>query len=197
MQRKALKLIGPAVALAALASTLGGCKFFDFGNPFLPNARLYAQATPNMEQVDYVYKASDNTITATEKTPVQIEVSSFPNDGTPGVMFSQYSAEYFDMDNKSIPSMFIAKANFGVTQYIPPATAGKPSKITLALPIYNQQVMLFGQRLAYTTAGGIGLNPNFSHTIACRVSLYGQDDNFNQITVTADVPIKFTAQVSQ
>ncbi|MNT57573.1 hypothetical protein D3C72_1949480 [compost metagenome] len=91
--------------------------------------------------------------------------------------------------------MLLAKANFGMSAYLPPASSTKPSSIPLKLPIYNQQVRLYGQDLAFSFAGGASLNPNFSHTINARVTLYGEDDNYNQVQYSLNVPIRFTASI--
>lgn len=190
------KILGRLGVAAVLVSMTSGCKFFDIGNPFLPEARLMAQAKPTMIEVAYTYRLSDNTMQASP-TDVKIHVAAFPRDATPGVMINAFSAEYFDMTGQSIPSMFLAKSNFALSQYVPPSTASQAASVDLDLPIYSQQVRLYGEKLAYSFAGGVSLNPNFSHVITCRVTLYGQDDNYNQVKIPVDVPIRFKADIQQ
>lgn len=190
------KLLGRLGVAAVLVSMTSGCKFFDIGNPFLPEARLMAEASPTMVEVTYTYRLSDNTMQA-DGSAVTVKVSAYPRDATPGVMINAFSAEYFDMTGQSIPSMFLAKSNFALSQYVQPSTSGTPASRDLTLPIYSQQVRLYGEKLAYSFAGGVTLNPNFSHVITCRVTLYGQDDNYNQVKIPVDVPIRFTANIQQ
>lgn len=191
MIRRRLAAAGLLVGLAAAA----GCALVP-GNPFLPSARLTAFPEPAMIQVNYTYKVKDETITA-EPQEVKYKIRSFPNDGTPGVRIHSYTAEYLDMNSREIPTLFLAKANFGITAYVPPASPQKASEVTLELPVYNQQVRLYGDDLAYSFAGGASLNRNWSHTIMARVTLIGEDDNLNQIQLPMDVPIRFTAQIVQ
>ncbi|MDB5097782.1 MAG: hypothetical protein JWM80_2203, partial [Cyanobacteria bacterium RYN_339] len=44
---------------------------------------------------------------------------------------------------------------------------------------------------------GVQLNRNLIHTINCRVTLYGEDDNFNEVEVPLNVPIRFDGQITQ
>jgi hypothetical protein len=197
MGNSRLKIVGALTGAAALLSLAQGCAFFNVSNPFLPSARVVVQPTATMIEVKYDYSIASRVILTTVPTEPDLEVSSYPNDGTPGVYFHSYSAEYLDMAGKNIPSVLLAKANFGVSAYLPPASSAKPSSIKLKLPIYNQQVRLYGQSLAYSFAGSVSLNPNFSHTINARVTLYGEDDNFNQVQYSLNVPIRFNANINQ
>lgn len=187
-----LSRIAVVTTLVALAS---GCKFFDLSNPLLPSARLVAQPDPTMVTVEYNLKLSDGTITTTAKEAV-IKISSFPRDGTPGVFIHSYSAEYFDQAGKAISPLDLKRVSFGVATYLPPASAQKSSEAAMTLPIYNQQVRLYGKEQAYSFAGGAELNKNLIHTINCRVTLYGEDDNFNQIEVPLNIPIRFDANIT-
>lgn len=188
--------MGALTGAAALLSLAQGCAFFNVSNPLLPSARVVITPTPSMVEVGYEYSLASRTIVA-NATEAKIKIQSYPNDGTPGVYFHSYSAEYFDMAGKNIPSVLLAKANFGVSAYLPPASSAKPQEISLDLPIYNQQVRLYGQGLAYSFAGTASLNPNFSHTINARVTMYGEDDNFNQVQYSLNVPIRFRANINQ
>lgn len=192
-KRKAM--LGMA-AMALVATTLSGCKFFDIGNPLLPKARFIAEPAPSKIVVTYDYRQSQGLLTATVEDAA-FNIFSFPNDGTPGVYIHSYSAEYFDMNGKPIPTLYLAKTNFGVSKYVPPASSGSASQVEMQLPVYNQQVRLFGDDLAYNFAGGVALNRNFSHTINAAVTLYGEDDNFNQVEIRMSVPIQFMANISQ
>ena len=185
------------LAIAALASLAGGCKFFDLSNPLLPTARLFAQASnPTTMIVAYQYSQQQNTIQPTVTLP-KVTVSAYPNDASPGVTINGFSIEYFDMNGQAIPSMFLAKQNTAMTLYVPPTNAtSAAAPIEVDLPIYNQQVRLFGATQAYSFAGQVGFVRNFSHVISASVTLYGQDDNLNQITVPFSVPIQFTADIS-
>jgi hypothetical protein len=188
--------MGALTGAAALLSLAQGCAFFNVSNPLLPSARVVITPTPSMVEVKYDYSLASRVMLATA-TEADITIASFPNDGTPGVYFHSYSAEYFDMAGKNIPSVLLAKSNFGVSAYLPPAASNKPSSITLKMPIYNQQVRLYGQSLAFSFAGTTSLNPNFSHTINARVTMYGEDDNFNQVQYSLNVPIRFNANITQ
>jgi hypothetical protein len=190
------KVLSQFAAVAALVSLAQGCAWFNLSNPLLPSARLVAQPNPSEITVKMSYSSQQQTVTVTP-TDVKVHVQSYQNDGTPGVYFHSYSAEYFDLAGKPIPSVLLSKANFGISQYILPATSTKASSIDLDLPIYNQQVKLYGVEQAYSFAGGPSLNPNFSHTINARVTLYGEDDNFNQVQYSLNVPIKFDAEITQ
>lgn len=190
------KVLSQVTAAAVLVSLAQGCAWFNISNPFLPSARLIAAPTPTEITVSMKYSAQQQTVSVDAQN-VKIHVQSFQNDGTPGVTFTGYSAEYFDLAGKSIPSVLLSKANFGVSAYIPPATATKGSAIDLDLPVYNQQVKLYGVNEAFSFAGGASLNPNFSHTINARVTLYGEDDNYNQVQYSLNVPIRFDAEITQ
>lgn len=191
------KAVAPTLAALSVSMLLGGCKFFDLSNPLIPKARLYAETgDTSMITVDYTYKLSDNTIDGQAKETT-IKVNSYPGDGTPGVYLNAYSAEYLDQAGKAIPTITLTKVNFGISQYVPPASGQTPSSVSLQLPIYNQQVYLYGVDQVFSQAGGVTLNRNLIHTINCAVTLYGEDDNFNEIQVTANVPIRFSGKVTQ
>lgn len=190
------KAVGHAVLLAGAVAALGGCKFFDLSNPLIPKARLFAQPSgPTMVTVDYTYKQSDNTIDG-EAKETQIQVQSYPGDGTPGVLINSYSAEYLDQAGKSIPTMILTKVNFGVSAYVPPASGNTPSSIKMDVPIYNQQVYMYGIDQVFSTAGGVNLNRDLIHTINCSVTLYGEDDNFNEVEIPVSVPIRFSGKIT-
>ncbi|MFP5502224.1 MAG: hypothetical protein ACLGIN_07025 [Candidatus Sericytochromatia bacterium] len=197
------KHIARMALVASVVLMTSGCKFFDLSNPLLPEARFLAEPEPSMVTVTYDYRISDRTITA-QPQDATYRIFSYPRDGTPGAFIHSYSVEYFDMNNKPIPTLYLAKANFGVAKYIPPASSaaggagGATGGVTMALPVYNQQVKLYGSEYAYSTAGPIiDLNRNFSHVITARVTLYAEDDNYNQIEIPFNVPIKFEANVVQ
>jgi hypothetical protein len=190
------QLMGRMAVVAVLASLAQGCAWFAISNPLLPSARVVAQPIPSQLDVTYTFSRQQNVIN-TEFKEVAVEVSSYPRDGTPGVYFHSYSAEYFDLAGKSIPTVLLSKAHFGMSAYMPPASSDAPSKISLNLPIFNQQVRLYGSEQAFNFGGDITLNPNFSHTINARVTLYGEDDNFNQVQYSLNVPIRFIAHIQQ
>lgn len=196
MGNSRLKIVGALSGAAALLSLAQGCAFFNLSNPLLPSARVVIVPEPSMIEVKYDYSLASRVMVATPDE-VEIKISSYPNDGTPGVYFHSYSAEYYDMAGKNIPSVLLAKSNFGVSAYLPPASSTKPQEISVKMPIYNQQVRLYGQGLAYSFAGTASLNPNFSHTINARVTMYGEDDNFNQVQYSLNVPIRFNANITQ
>jgi hypothetical protein len=189
------KVLSQLTAAAALFSLAQGCAYINVGNPLLPTARLIAQPTPNLLEVTYTLSKQDSTIKADAKD-VKIHLQSYANDGTPGVYFHSYSAEYFDLAGKPIPSVLLSKANFGISGYIPPASTKSASSLDLLVPVYNQQVKLYGMEQAFSFAGGPSLNPNFSHSISARVTLYGEDDNYNQVQFSLNVPIRFEAEIN-
>ena len=190
------KLLGRLAVAASLLMPMQGCALFPVSNPFLPSARLVVTPDPSQIVVNYTYSRQQNTVVG-EPGESTIKVASYPKDGTPGVYFHSYSAEYFDMANKPIPSVLLAKSNFGLSAYIPPASGSTPSELPLQLPIYNQQVFIYGMNQAYNWAGEANLNANFSHTINARVTMYGEDDNFNQVQYSLNVPIRFNANITQ
>lgn len=197
MARTPLFTIGKRMIAVALLVTTTGCAYFDgMGNPFLPKARLRGEPAGNLIRVKYVLALKEGTLSATP-TDTQYRIFSLPGDGGPGVTLYAYSAEYFDMNNKSIPSLFLAKTNFGITKYIPPFSQRQSADTQVQLPVYNQQVRLYGDNQAYLNIGGPQLNPNFSHTISAGVTLYGEDDNLNQVEIRFNVPIVFEADITQ
>lgn len=194
--RKQIQLVIGALGVLTASLSLPGCKLFDLSNPFLPTARLYAEAVPNTIIVKASYRRTENTVEVTAED-VEIKVSSFPRDASPGVLFTSYSAEYFDQANNSIPTLILSKVNFGIGAYVPPASNGAPATTSLKLPIYNQQVQGYALDQVYSFVPEAILNRNLIHTIGCRVTLYGEDDNFNKIEVPLNVPITFSGQISQ
>lgn len=197
MGTKRHKLLGRAAAAAALFSLAQGCALFPLSNPILPQARLLITPSPNMITVAYTYSQQQQTLTWKPDGATKIHIQSYPNDATPGVYINSYSAEYFDMAGKPIPSVLLSKANFGISAYVPPSSQNAQKSIDIEMPIYNQQVALYGTSEAYSFGGTVSLNPNFSHTITARVTLYGEDDNYNQVQYQMDMPIRFTAEITQ
>lgn len=195
MVRTPLFTIGKRLIAAGLLVTMTGCAYLDIGNPLLPKARLRAEPTNNLVRVKYTLALKENSLTASA-TDTQYRIFSLPGDGGPGVTFYAYSAEYFDMNNKSIPPLFLAKTNFGITKYVPPFSQRTAAESSIQLPVYNQQVRLYGDNLAYLNVGVPALNSNFSHTISAAVTLYGEDDNLNQVEVRFNVPIVFEAEIT-
>ena len=190
------KILSQLVGATALLTLAQGCAFFNLSNPILPSARFLAQPDPSMITVNYTYSREQNVIN-TEVQEGTVKVTSYPGDGTPGMFIHSYSAEYFDLAGKPIPAMFLAKANFGMASYLPAASSNTPTEVSLVLPIYNQQVRIYGMNQAFLFGGDVALNPNFSHTINARVTLYGEDDNFNQVQIPFNVPIRFEANIQQ
>jgi hypothetical protein len=188
-----------AVAMAAVASGLltGGCKFFDLSNPLLPKARVVAFANPSMITLNLNYRISDNTIQF-EVDDATINIRSLQGDTSPGIVFQSFSAEYFDQTNLPIASLLISKINFGVSAYMPPANATAPSQIEMTLPIYNQQLRAYAIDQVFVGSPPlVGLNRNLIHSVNCRGTLYGTDDNFNEIEVPFSVPIRFNGEIQQ
>jgi hypothetical protein len=185
-----------AVAAATVASTwLTGCRFFDLGNPLLPQARVVAFSSPTMITLNLNYRISDATIQF-EVEDAKVTVRSFQGDTSPGIVFNAYSAEYFDQTNLPISSLLISKVNFGVSAYLPPASANTPAQIEVDLPIYNQQVRAYAIDQVFTgTPPLVSLNRNLIHSVNCRVTLYGTDDNYNEIVVPFSVPIRFNGEI--
>src|ERR1035437_2516809 len=94
-------VIAPLVFSVGVIATLGGCKFFDLTNPFMPTARLFAvPASQSMDTVDYTFAQTTGTITTTVNES-DVQVKSYPGDGMPGVLINSYSAEYLDEAGKS------------------------------------------------------------------------------------------------
>lgn len=185
-----------ALALMAGIATMAGCALFPNNIGILPSSRFVVTPNPSMVKVVHTYKIKDNTITA-EAEEVKFKVQSFAGDGTPGMRLTGCTAEYMDMTSREIPSTLLAKMDFGIAAYAPPATPGKPSEIELDLPVYNQQVRLYGDEQAFTFFATPGLNRHFSHVIMCRVTLRGEDDNLNPVSLSMDVPIRFEASIVQ
>ncbi|MEB3329917.1 MAG: hypothetical protein VKQ33_11855 [Candidatus Sericytochromatia bacterium] len=185
-----------AVAAATLASTwLAGCRFFDLGNPFLPQARVVAFSSPTMVTLNLTYRIADATVQF-EVEDTTVTVRSLQGDTSPGIVFNAYSAEYFDQTNLPIASLLISKVNFGVSAYLPPASSNAPSQIELNLPIYNQQVRSYALDQVFVGSPPlVSLNRNLIHSVNCRVTLYGTDDNYNEIEVPFSVPIRFNGEI--
>jgi hypothetical protein len=194
MSTRHLKTLCAAGALALTLTALPGCKLFDVGNPFLPKARLVAFPTPSMVNVASTYSITDGTVQTTGPDP-SITVTTLPLDASPGVLFNSYSAEYFDQANNSIPTLVLTKVNFGVSAYLPPASGG-PSTVALTLPIYNQQVRLYAVDQVFSFNPQPFLNRDLIHSISCRGTLFGVDDNFNEIQVPFNVPFRFEGNVT-
>jgi hypothetical protein len=195
-QRKFRKLHRHGLGLACLAllsvsTALSGCKFFDLGNPLLPKARPVAFPEPSLVNVVYTLQQETNIITV-EAEDVVVRVQSLFNDASPGVIFQTYTAEYFDLSGLSIAPLLLSKVNLGVTAYLPPASAQQPADIEVRLPVYNQQVREYGVGQVFDRTG---LNRNLIHTINCRVTLGGIDDNFNEIEIPFNVPIRFEGNI--
>lgn len=189
-------LLATAVLLGS-AGPMGGCKFFDLSNPLVPQARLFAQPNPTLIDVKYTFKIKEQTITV-EAEEGTVNVSAFPRDSSPGVTIFSYAAEYFDQSGQAVPTLLLARVNFGVSAFIPPATGGAaPTAIPLKLPMYNQQVKAYGIDQVFSFSPGVGLNRNLIHSINCKVTLFGEDDNFNQVTVPVNVPIRFDGEITQ
>jgi hypothetical protein len=196
MRNKLPKAVGAACAMAFALAALPGCKFFDLGNPLLPKARVLAVPNPTMVSVKAQLRKQDGVIDVQAADPV-VTVKSYPRDASPGVLFTGYSAEYFDQANNAIPTLVLTKVSFGVAGYLPPASGANPSTVDLQLPIYNQQVRGYAIDQVYSFVPEPILNRNLIHTINCRVTLYGEDDNFNPIEVSLSVPIRFDGSISQ
>jgi len=194
MTTRHLKSLCAAGTMALTLLALPGCKLFDLGNPFLPKARVVAFPVPSMVNVKSTYRRSDNTI-ETQATDPNITIQSLARDASPGVQINSYSAEYFDQANNPIPTLVLTKVNFGVAAYLPPAS-GSASTVSLLLPIYNQQVRLYATDQVYSFIPEAILNRNLIHSINCRVTLYGVDDNFNEIEIPFHVPIRFEGNIS-
>jgi hypothetical protein len=57
-------------------------------------------------------------------------------------------------------------------------------------------VALYGQDQVFAFAGDVQLNRSLIHTINCRVTLFGEDDNFNEVEVPLNVPIRFEGKIT-
>lgn len=190
--------LGMGMVLVATPVLLGGCRFFNLGNPLLPQARLVGVPNPSMVDVEYTVKRSDGSTTV-DVTEANVLVRPYPNDASPGVFIHSYTAEYFDQSNRPINTLELSRVSFGVAAYVPPAIGGAVSgaPVTVQLPIYNQQVRQYGFQQVFTTAGGFDLASNLIHTINCRINLIGEDDNYNQVEIPLNVPIRFTGNITE
>lgn len=196
MRNRLFKAVSATSVLVLSLGALPGCKFFEIGNPFLVKARVVAVPEPSMVTVKAQLRIQDGVIEVTAQDPA-ITVQSYPNDASPGVLFNRYSAEYFDQANNAIPTLVLTKVDFGVAAYLPPASANRQSRVQVQLPIYNQQVRGYAIDQVYSFVPEPILNRNLIHTINCRVTLYGEDDNYNPIEAQLSVPIRFEGNISQ
>lgn len=196
MRNRLPQAVGATFALMVGLGAMPGCRFFDIGNPILPKARVFAVPEPTMVTVKAQLRIDDNVIEVSATDP-NITVQSYPNDASPGVFISGYSAEYFDQANNAIPTLVLTKVNFGVAAYLPPASSASKSTVGMTLPIYNQQVRGYAIDQVYSFVPEPILNRNLIHTINCRVTLYGEDDNYNQIEIPLSVPIRFEGNISK
>ena len=194
MRNKLPRAIGASCALLLAVGLLPGCKFFDLNNPFLPKARVIAFPRETTFKVTAKYQRSTNTITVDEPDTT-VQVQSLPRDASPGVLFNGYSAEYLDQANNAISTLTLTKVNFGVSGYLPPAS-GTVQSVQMKLPIYTQQVRAYCIDQVFAFVPEVTINRNLIHTINCRVTLYGTDDNFNDIQVPLAVPITLFGDVS-
>lgn len=196
MRNSLPKAIGATCALVLALGAVPGCRFFEIGNPILPKARVLGVPNPSMVTVKAQLRKQDGVIDVQAQDPT-ITVQSYPRDASPGVLITGYSAEYFDQANNPIPTLVLTKVNFGIAAYLPPASGTTPSQTTLTLPIYNQQVRGYALDQVYSFVPEPILNRNLIHTINCRVTLYGDDDNYNPIEIPLSVPIRFEGSISQ
>ena len=173
-----------------------GCALFPLSNPFLPSARLTGEADPPLLDIKITYQESTKQFTF-QPTEPQFKVSTLPNDSSPGVTINRFSAEYTDNVNNTIDAIALAKSNLGITYYMAPATGSAATSVTFPLPIENQNLEQYGLDHAYDLAGTVSINPFFPGTLACHVTVYGQDDNYNEIQVPIDVPIRIEAEITQ
>ncbi len=178
------------------AALITGCKFFDISNPLLPASRLYAVPVPSLMEVTTTYQ-TEQRLFLVEVRDVDIQISSFPNDGTPGCYINNYLAEYYDNSGNPIDSLDISKSNLAVGVYIPPASNGQVSTVTVRLPIDHQEVRRYGRNQNFAFAPSPRLREELVHSISCRVLLSGQDDNYNQIEIPVSIPIRFIGNVTQ
>lgn len=190
------RVVGTLLGAAVAATMLSGCKFFDIGNPLLPKARPVAFPEPTMVNVEITYRQSDKTYQF-NPTDVAIKIRSLAGDASPGVIFHGYTAEYFDQTGLPIASLLLSKVNFGVSAYLAPATQLQPAEVEMTLPIYNQQVAGYGLDQVFVFRPQAALNRQLIHTINCRATLLGTDDNFNEIEVPVSVPIRFTGFITE
>ncbi len=196
MRNSLPRAIGAACALVLAIGAVPGCRFFDIGNPILPKARVFGVPTPTLVNVKAALRRQDGVIEVNAPDAI-ITIQSYPRDASPGVLFTGYSAEYFDQANNPIPTLVLTKVNFGVSGYLPPASGAAPATVSMTLPIYNQQVRGYAIDQVYSFVPEPILNRNLIHTINCRVTLYGDDDNYNPIEVPVYVPIRFEGSISQ
>lgn len=196
MRNSLPKAIGATCALVLALGAVPGCRFFDIGNPILPKARVLGVPSPSMVTVKAQLRKQDGVIDVQAQDPT-ITIQSYPRDASPGVLITGYSAEYFDQANNPIPTLVLTKVNFGVAAYLPPASGTSPAQTTLTLPIYNQQVRGYAIDQVYSFVPEPILNRNLIHSINCRVTLYGDDDNYNPIEIALSVPIRFEGSISQ
>lgn len=182
-------------ALLAFTPIASGCKFFDLSNPLLPKARLVAFPEPTLLDVLYTWTLQGNLVSA-EPEEVTVRIQSFFNDASPGVVFRTYTAEYYDQTGILIAPLLLSKVDLGVTAYLPPASAQQPANIEVNLPIYNQQVQVYGMNQVFDFPAK-SLNRNLIHTINCRITLNGVDDNFNEVEIPVSVPIRFRGNITE
>ncbi|HEY9723708.1 MAG TPA: hypothetical protein V6D47_16975 [Oscillatoriaceae cyanobacterium] len=173
-----------------------GCAYLNVGNPLLPNARLTGQASPPLLDIKITYQQSTKQFTFQPTEPT-FQLSSLPNDSTPGVTINRFSAEYTDNVGNSIDAIALAKSNLGISYYMAPANGTQGTSVSFPLPIENQNLEQYGLDHAYDLAGTVSINPFFPGTLACHVTVYGQDDNYNQVQVPIDVPIRIEAEITQ
>lgn len=181
---------------AGVALGLSACKFFDLGNPLLPKSRAVAFPEPSMINVQITYQRSTNVFNV-QAEDVTVRVQSFPNDAGPGVQFEGYTAEYLDQTGLPIASLLLSKVDLDISGYLPPASSQRPANLELTLPIYNQQVRGYGIDQVFVFKPTPALNRQLIHTITCRVTLKGVDDNFNEVEIPVSVPIRFEGNISE
>jgi hypothetical protein len=181
------------LALGVSAVMLCGCAIFPLENPLLPKGRYILTPSNTLINVNYTYRVSEGLLTA-EGQEVTFNLTPFEGDATPGFLAKRYTVEYFDKNSVAIPSSLLPKADLGISGRLAPLQG---STLTLTLPIYNQQVRLYGQEQVFDFSAGIALAKDGPDQITARITIYGEDDSYNQVQTAADVPIRFTAAITQ
>ena len=102
---------------AAFALLSSACAAYQFGNPFLPSARILVTVNPQVveSKIDYDLQTK---LFVYETKNADFTLSPYPNDTTPAVLFTDYEVSYRNQDGAEISSFTIPRRRLAATVFV-------------------------------------------------------------------------------
>lgn len=200
------RLVRLALSTACVLLGVSSCAAIHLDNPFLPTSHLLVTADPAVVDCPITYDSTTGKYGYQDQS-VTFSIKTFPNDVTPGVVFTDYEVSYYDNHGAAISNYLLPKQRLGATLYLPRGGGGTTttttSNSTIRLPVVTDLVIHYAEDNGFRNQGTVDapvirLNADpWSQNITGEATFYGLDENEHAVLASSSFTVNFLTSIPQ